>query len=127
MEAFFVNSVRPALHAFAFASDPATIDPDGFQSAMMDKVTNMMHHKLTLDGVFYGAFSLAFRLTLKDRLFYYGVYAMSVAGQPLGPYGVVIKSDGEYRTINDLATCSRKALLGDVKQSYRNAKTQFEN
>jgi hypothetical protein len=126
VEAFFANSVQPALYSFVFPAEPAAIDPDGFR-ATMDNMTNVMYHEGTLDGVHYGAFSLGFRVTMKDRLFYYYVYAMSPDWKPLGPYCVFIKSDGEYRAIDDLETCSGEALFDDIKRSFLKAKAQLES
>jgi len=123
VEAFFANSVQPALNAFAFQADPATIDPEGFQIAM-DNMTNASYHEGELNGVPYGAFSLGVRVTTKDRRFYYRVYAMSPDWKPLGPYCVFIKSDGECRTIEDLETCSGDALFDDVKRFFLETKAE---
>jgi hypothetical protein len=124
VRAFFAKSVNPALNAFALLSDPETIDKDRFE---IDVRGDPSYHEGVLDGLPYSAFSLGFCVTTSNWLFYYSVYTMSPPLAPFGPYCVFVKSDGKYRTINDLEACSKDALFEDVKRSFLEAKAQLES
>lgn len=122
--AFFAKSVDPALNTFVLLSDPEVFDRDRFE---IDMNIRDHYHEGVVDGVPYSGLSLGFRVTTKNWLFYYYVYAMSPPSKPFGPYCVFVKSDGKYRIINDLEACSRDTLFEDVKRSFLEAKAQLES
>jgi hypothetical protein len=129
---FFDKSVGPALTMFS-QKFKEIIGPeaDFFEITFgggFDYHEGRDHIEERLEDDMYYMRDAGVQVTTKDRLFYYHVYATTPPIKSLGPpYCVFIKSDGEYRFINDLGACSKDALFQDVKRSFLEAKAQLES
>jgi hypothetical protein len=129
---FFDKSVGPVFYTFS-GSFKEIIGPEaGYFEVGIDggfayhEGRDYLEKRLEDDR--YAMRNFGVHVTTKEWLFYYYVYATTPRIKPLGPpYCVFIKSDGEYRIINDLEACSKDALFEDVKRSFLEAKAQLES